>query len=181
LACSARDFLKRAITGFFSVIACAGGFAALVFACGPSRDVTTPSRDTIGVDAGGAAPDQYVYVARKPHGAIGLAEARGMSNDDARTLVDHIANDFEACASRLETQKELISGAARVVAVADKNGTVSGLNVKVSSGSAQNALLCLIAPVRATNFPGELNAPQRAIAIEATWAKVGGKNAVDGG
>jgi hypothetical protein len=104
-----------------------------------------------------------------------------MTPEDARAVVDRIADDMDACANRLEAQNSLVSGAARIVAVADKKGTVVGLNVKVSSGSEQNTLMCLVAPVRATNFPGVLNAPQRALAIEATWAKVGGKIAVDGG
>jgi hypothetical protein len=104
-----------------------------------------------------------------------------MSDEDARALVERVADDFESCTARLEAQGALISGAARIVAVADRKGTVIGLNVKVSSGSEQNTLMCIVAPVRAANFPGVLNAPQRGIAIEATWAKVGTKNGVDAG
>jgi hypothetical protein len=134
-----------------------------------------------GEDAGGPAPDQYVYVTQRPHGVVGLAEARGMSDDEARALVDKVANDFESCLAKLDAQGTLLPGSARIVAAADTTGTVAGLNVKVSPGSEQTTLLCLVAPVRATNFPGALNAPQRAIAIEATWARVRGKIGVDGG
>jgi hypothetical protein len=150
-------------------------------ACSPSRDSTTASRDVIAGDDAGVAPDQYVYVTQTKHGVIGLAEARGMSVDEARALVDKVASDGETCWAKLDAQGTLLPGSARIVALADTTGTVAGLNVKVSPGSEQTTLLCLVAPVRATNFPGALNAPQRGVAIEATWTKVGGKNAVDAG
>ena len=147
-----------------------------------ARDATEPSRDVVGTTAdAGSAPDGYVYVAHRPHGTIALAEARGMTPDEARALTDHVADDFESCAQRLEAGGALISGAARVVALADKNGTVAGLNVKVSSGSEQNTLMCLVAPLRATNFPGRPDAAQRGVALEAAWARSPRNLGVDGG
>jgi len=150
-----------------------------------ARDATEASHDVVGNGNGGGdagvAPDGYVYVAHRPHGTVALAEARGMTTDEARALTDHVADDFENCAKRLEASGQLISGAARVVALADKNGNVAGLNVKVSSGSEQNTLVCLVAPLRATNFPGRSDAPQRGVALEAAWARSPGNMAVDGG
>ncbi len=147
-----------------------------------ARDATEASRDVVANAAdAGAAPDAYVYVARRPHGTIGLAEARGMTPDEARALTEHVADEFESCARRLEASGALISGAARVVAVADKNGNVAGLNVKVSSGSEQNTLVCLVAPLRATNFPGRSDAPQRGVALEAAWSRSPENIGVDAG
>jgi hypothetical protein len=174
--------MKRRTQAIASAFALASTLTFVASACSPSRDSTTASRDVIGgEDAGGPAPDQYVYVTKTAHGIVGLAEARGMSNDEARVLVDKVASDAESCWSKLDAQGTLLPGSARIVALADTKGTVAGLNVKVSPGSEQTTLLCLVAPVRATNFPGALNAPQRGVAIEATWAKVSGKIAVDGG
>ncbi len=104
-----------------------------------------------------------------------------MSAEEARALTEHVADDFESCAKRLEASGALVSGAARVVAVADKDGTVAGLNVKVSSGSEQNTLVCLVAPLRATNFPGRSDAPQRGVALEAAWSRLPEIRAVDAG
>lgn len=158
--------------------------STLVLGCPQQpRDTTEASHDVVGsggTDAG-VAPDGYVYVARRPHGTIALAEARGMTDEEGRALTDRVADDFESCARRLESSGQLISGAARVVAVADKGGNVAGLNVKVSSGSEQNTLVCLVAPLRATNFPGRPDAPQRGVAIEAAWSRTPGNMAVDGG
>lgn len=135
----------------------------------------------VGSADAGTSPDAYVYVARRPHGTIGLAEARGMTPEEARALTEHVADDFESCARRLDSRGALVSGAARVVALADKDGNVAGLNVKVSSGSEQNTLMCLVAPLRATNFPGRSDAPQRGVALEAAWARSPENIAVDGG
>ncbi len=104
-----------------------------------------------------------------------------MSPEEARALTEHVADEFESCARRLEASGALVSGAARVVAVADKNGNVAGLNVKVSSGSEQNTLVCLVAPLRATNFPGRSDAPQRGVALEAAWSRSPENIAVDAG
>jgi hypothetical protein len=148
--------------------------ALAVAACSPSpRDVVPDSRDVRvqpGSDAG-ANPDAYVYVARRTHGIVALAEARHMTDAEARAIVDRIANEMEECAQRLEAQGGLVDGAARIVAVASPNGTPA-LNVRLAPGDAvaQNALLCLIAPVRAISFPhtASANAPP-GLAIEATW------------
>jgi hypothetical protein len=144
-------------------------FAALaMWGCSPSPpDVVPTSRDVRVVpDAG---EDTYGYVARRPHGVVALAEARDMDEAQAHALVDRFADDLERCATALDARGELVSGAARVVAVADPGGSPA-LNVKLAPGEAvaQNALLCLIAPIRSAAFP--LSGKRPGLAIEATWA-----------
>lgn len=140
--------------------------AILLAACTPSpRDVVPESRDVRGAPS--AAPaDAYAYVARRKHGVVALAEARGLAEADARALVDRLADGLERCATGLEAGQSLVPGAARIVAVAGPNG-VPALNVKLAPGDAvaQNALLCLVAPTRALTLPAE----GAGFAIEATW------------
>jgi hypothetical protein len=136
-------------------------------ACSPSspRDVVPESHDVIVVPDAGAG-DAYVYVARRPHGVVALAEARKLGDDEARAIVDRLADELERCAAGLEAQHLLVEGAARVVAVAGPDGTPA-LNVRFAPGDAvaQNALLCLVAPMRAKTLP----AAEAGLAIEATW------------
>lgn len=148
-------------------------------ACSPTgpRDIAVDAPHVVGsADAGGAAAtnDTYVYVARRRHGVVGLAEARGMTDAEARAIVDRIADDLESCAQRLDAQGALVEGAARLVAVADAAGTPA-VNVKLAPGGAvaQNALMCLVAPVRSIPFP-----KSGGLAVEATW---GPKAAADAG
>lgn len=144
-------------------------------ACSPStRDYVPESKDIritdpSARDSGAAPQETYVHVAQRDHAIIGLAEARNMKAEDANAIVDHLADDLERCAMTLASQKMLVEGAARVVAVAGPNGT-PGLNVKLAPGDAvaQNALMCLIAPVRAVTFPPSKSGPP-GFAIEATW------------
>jgi hypothetical protein len=140
-----------------------------VAACAQSpRDVVPESHDVRVIPDGGAG-DAYVHVARRSHGVVALAEARHMKDADARAIVERIADDLERCAEGLDAQHLLVEGAARVVAIAGTNGTPA-LNVRLAPGDAvaQNALLCIVAPVRATTFPpGQGGTP--GLAIEATW------------
>ena len=119
-------------------------------------------------DAGVTSNDAYVYVARRAHGVVALAEARNMSDDDAHAIVDKLANDLEACATRLEAERTLVEGAARIVAIAQPSGP-PGLNVKLAPGGdvAQNALMCLVAPIRAIPFT------KGGMALEYTWGPTG--------
>ncbi len=114
--------------------------------------------------------DAYVHVARRPHGVVALAEARHMKDEEARAIVERIADELERCATGLEAQDLLVEGAARVVAVAGPNGTPA-LNVRFAPGDAvaQNALLCLVAPVRATTLPLPTPRGTPGLAIEARW------------
>lgn len=139
--------------------------------CSPSspRDVVPESRDVrVTPDAGGG--DAYVHVARRPHGAVALAEARHLKDEDARAIVERLADELERCAAGLEAQHLLVEGAVRIVAVAGPDGTPA-LNVRLAPGDAvaQNALLCIIAPVRATPLPPPDDRGPPGLAIEATW------------
>lgn len=157
--------------------ACSFALVALVLAtaCSPSpRDVVPESRDVRAASDSKDPSETYVYVARRPHGVVALAEARHLPDDDARRIVDHIADDLERCAIGLEAQHLLVQGAARVVAVAGADGTPA-LNVRLAPGDAvaQNALLCILAPVRATPLPPPTKEGAPGIAIEATWSPKG--------
>ena len=149
------------------------GLSALV-SCGPApRDVVPETEDRRVIPDGCAAAtaeDAYVYVARRPHGAVGLAEARHMKDEDARTFIDRVADDLERCATALDAQHILVEGAVRIVAVAGPRGTPA-LNVKLAPGDAvaQNALLCIIAPIRGASLPAASDSGQPALALEATW------------
>ena len=105
-------------------------------------------------------------------GSGGLAEARNMKEEDARALVERWADEMERCMTGLEAQGLLVEGAVRVVAVGDASSGTPALNVKLAPGDAvaQNALLCIVAPVRASSLPvsGNANAAP-GLAIEATW------------
>ncbi len=92
-----------------------------------------------------------------------------MKDEEARQIVEHLADELERCATGLEARGLLVEGAARIVAVGGPNGTPA-LNVRLAPGDAvaQNALLCLVAPVRTLTFPpSKTGAP--GLAIEATW------------
>jgi hypothetical protein len=123
-----------------------------------------------------AGGEGYVHVARRPLAIVGLAEARGMSNDVAFRVVDHLADALDSCATDLGRQGKLVDGAARVVAMIGADGAVSGLNVKLAPGAAveANALLCLVTPLKLTTFDpaasaGDGDGKSRGLAIEATW------------
>ncbi|MBX3260858.1 MAG: hypothetical protein KIS78_31130 [Labilithrix sp.] len=161
---SARSALSR----FVSLHVAPASVVALL-GCSPSpRDVVPESRDVrVTPDAG---DDAYVHVARRAHGVVALAEARRMADDDARAIVERIADELERCATGLEAQGLLVEGAARVVAVAGPNGTPA-LSVRLAPGDAvaHNALVCLVAPVRATTLPPPTSDGAPGLAIEATW------------
>jgi len=150
-----------------------GGLPATVIlsaGCSPSpRDVVPESRD-VRVTPEAGAGDAYEHVARRPHGVVALAEARHIDGEAARAMVERLADDLERCATMLEAQGSLVEGAVRIVAVAGPDGTPA-LNVRLAPGDAvaQNALLCIIAPVRATPLPPAGNGVTPGLAIEATW------------
>lgn len=144
--------------------------AIALVCCSPSgpRDVAGENKDVRivpGADAGAPASNEaYVYVARRPHGVVALAEARDMSEEESHAIIEKLANDLEGCATRLEAERTLVEGAARIVVVAQPSGPPA-LNVKLAPGGevAQNALMCLVAPIRA------LPLTKGGLAIESTW------------
>jgi hypothetical protein len=146
--------------------------SGLALSCA-TRDSIPETHDVHQTASPAPSEDAYVHVARRPLAVIGLAEARGMTNDIASRAVDHLADALDSCATDLGRQGKLVDGAARIVAMVGADGAVSGLNVKLAPGSAvaANALLCLVTPLKLTTFdPGAAgDAAQRGFAIEATW------------
>jgi hypothetical protein len=145
-------------------------------ACASVRDVIPDSHDVQGAprpaDAGPAASFGYAYVARRPLGAVALAEARGIDDAVASHVVDRLADALAACAEGLARQGKLVNGAARIAAEVAPDGAPTGLALRVAPGGsvAANAILCFITPFKLTTFP--LASPDhgpRGIAIEATW------------
>jgi len=144
---------------------------------GPSRDVVPETHEVHvvpGVDAGAAAPlaDGYVYVAKRPHGLVALAEARGLDDGAVRAAVDHLADELEGCARRLLAEGKLAKdGAGRVVAAIAPDGSIAGLNVKAAPGAqtTANLLVCVVSPLKLVTFPPSGDAGARGLAIEATW------------
>src|SRR5207245_6634815 len=120
----------------------------------------------------------YVYVARRSFGVVALAEARGLGDDVAARAIDRLADTLEGCAIDLNRQGKLVDGALRVVASIERDGSVSGLNLKLEQGNgiAANALLCVVAPLKLLTFPAaEGDAGARGIALEATWGPKNGR------
>jgi hypothetical protein len=144
-------------------------------ACSPSRDVVPETRDVrMAAPPASAAPnpDGYSYVARRPHGAIGLAGMRFIAAEEARRVVDRLADELETCSRRLEQQGTLVEGAARLVAVSGQKGNADVSDMQLAPGGpvAANALLCIVAPVRSTPFPNASDGGIPAVLVEATWA-----------
>jgi hypothetical protein len=162
-----------------SAFALAFAFALSLTACpAPGRDVVPETHDVRGAMPDGAAPrgatapaDAYVYVARRPHAAVGLVGAHFMTDTDAARIVDRVADDLESCARRLEQRNELVEGALQLVAVTGSRGTAEITDVRFAPGGpvAANALECIVAPLRANAFPAATKAGVPAVAIEATW------------
>jgi hypothetical protein len=149
----------------------------LLSACaGGTRDVAAESHDVRVAQPAPGAPGGgeggYVYVAKRPLGAVALAEARGIPDAMAARVIDHLADVLDACATNLGREGKLVDGAVRVVAQIAPDGSIAGLNVKTAPGAAvaANAILCVIAPLKLTSFPpAESDAGARGLAIEATW------------
>lgn len=119
----------------------------------------------------GGAPDIYEHVAKRPHGTLAIAESRGMTRGDAIAAVDELADRFERCAGSLQAQGLLVEGAARIIAEQDATWSAPATSVRLAPGDAvaQNALLCLIAPLRSMQLKASSPKAKAALAIESTW------------
>jgi hypothetical protein len=153
-------------------VACAGGAGE------GGHDVVPESRDVrvgpgAGADGGAAG---YEYIARRPLAVVALAEARGVDEAVARAAIERLADALDTCATTEGSKGTLVNGAARVVAQIAPDGTVAqtGLRVDPGAGVLQNAVLCLVAPVKMLAFP-PTDAGARGIAIEAIWGHVGAR------
>jgi hypothetical protein len=161
--------MMKRIAPFVSAVAILFSCAA---SCGGGRDVVPETHDVRGDQKPSTAQDGYDYLARRPMGNVGLAEARGISADVAARAIDRVADQLDACEKDLRSQNRFVAGAIRIVAVIDDRGAVEGVNVKLSDdkGAAANAILCVVAPVRLLTFPpNDGDAGARGIAIEASW------------
>jgi hypothetical protein len=147
---------------------------ALSYGCA-TRDSIPETHDVHQTASPAPSEDAYVHVARRPLAVIGLAEARGMSNELASRAVDHLADALDSCATELGRQGKLVDGTARIVAMVGADGAVGGLNVKLAPGAAvaANALLCLVTPLKLTTFDAgeasDAGSAARGFAIEASW------------
>jgi hypothetical protein len=146
-------------------------------ACSPSspRDVVPESRDVRGEQAPPAkSGDAYEYVTKRAHGTIAIAESRGMTKDDAKAAAEDLADKFEGCASGLEAQGLLVEGAARVIVEQEAGWSAPAASLRLAPGGAvaQNALLCIVAPLRAGRLNPEKPNARAGMAIEAAWQPV---------
>ncbi|MDB4945477.1 MAG: hypothetical protein JWP97_5011 [Labilithrix sp.] len=153
----------------------------LLLGCPASgRDVVPESRDVRSdappagpaASAAGVTGEGYAYVARRAHGVVGLVGAHHMTDADAQRLTDHVADELEACAVRLEASGTLVVGALQLVAITGARGSAEISDVRLAPGGpvAANALTCIIAPLRATPFPAAGDAGLPAVALDATWS-----------
>ena len=136
--------------------ACAACAVSCAGAGGEGHDVVPESRDVRVMDAGGAGGSQgYDYIAKRPLAVVALAEARGIDPVVARAAIDHLADALDTCATDQGRKGTLVDGAARVVAQIDGDGAIAGTSVRLDPGPgvAENAVVCLVAPLRMLTFP----------------------------
>jgi hypothetical protein len=170
-----------------ATVASAVGAVALAACPGPGRDIVPETREVRVTDADASADakkDAYAYVARRAHAAIGLVGAHDMPQEEARRVVDRVADDLEACARRVEQRGDLARGAAQLVIIAGPRGNAEVTDMRLEPGGpiAANALECIVAPLRATAMtPAPAGARPPALAIEATWGPIPGGAAGAGG
>ncbi|HEX4513173.1 MAG TPA: hypothetical protein VH054_06540 [Polyangiaceae bacterium] len=136
-------------------------------AAGPN-DIVENGHD---VRDAGAPHGAYVYAAKRPLVAIGLAEATNVSESDAHRAVDSLAESAAACFKRA---KNLAQGAARITIPIDEGGVVGVPDVTISPQEATGVgMLCLLAPLRMTSFSpsssGDAGAQPRSLTIESAW------------
>jgi hypothetical protein len=134
--------------------------------------VVPESRDRIVDGAAPGSPESYDYVARRPLGAVALAEARGIDEATARSAIDHLADALDGCVTERRRRGGLVAGAARVIVQIASDGEVAAAQLKMDPGLApgatETAVLCLVAPVKMLTFHA-VDAGGRGIAIEAVW------------
>ena len=148
--------------------------ASLSCAGGAGGDVIPASHDVVATTPAPAQGAQgYEYVARRPLAVVALAEARGIESITARAAVERLADRLDACITDEARKGGPVEGAARVVAQIDATGAVAATQVRIDpgAGSASNAVVCLVAPMKLLTFPPGTG-DSRGIAIEALWGRV---------
>jgi hypothetical protein len=148
-------------------------------ACGAgTRDVVPVTHD-VQVSAGGGQALQtgYTYIARRPLGFVALAKETGLGTELGARAADHLADALDACATNLAVKGKLVEGTIRIEAAVTVEGNVAISHVTVAPGDgvAANALLCVMAPLKMTTFPGSAgDAGARSFAIDASWGTAQG-------
>ena len=143
-------------------------FASLLVACaaGPN-DIVENGHDVRDASAG-TPRGAYVYAAKRPLVAIGLADATNVSEAEAHRAVDSVADSAAACFKRAQN---LGQGAARITIPIDEGGVVGAPQVVISPQEATVVgMLCLLAPLRMTSYsPSSGDAGARSLTIESAW------------
>jgi len=145
-------------------------FATIAFGCaaGP-RDVLDESHGN--ADASAPPPQAgYAYVAKRGAIVVALADAQGVTDEDAHAAIDRIADAANACVNR---SKNVARGAMRVVLSIDDGGVPGIPQVTYSPPeSAAIGLLCVLVPIRMSSFghaEGDAGAGARGVTIESAW------------
>jgi hypothetical protein len=135
-------------------------------ASGPNDALDGTSHDVRG-DAGTTQVGAYAYVARRALVAVGLADARGVSEDETHRAIDRVALEATSCFKRAAT---LTRGAARIVLPIDAGGIAGAPQTEFSPPSAAlQGMLCVLAPLRLSTFTPDKTTGARSITIEAAW------------
>ena len=138
-------------------------------AAGPN-DIVENGHDVRDASAG-TPRGAYVYAAKRPLVAIGLAEATNVSDAEAHRTIDSLADSAAACFKRA---KNLGQGAARITIPIDEGGVVGQPDVTISPQEATVVgMLCLLAPLRMMTFSpsSSADAGARSLTIESAWGQ----------
>jgi hypothetical protein len=142
--------------------------ALFLFGCaaGPN-DIVENGHDVRDASAG-TPRGAYVYAAKRPLVAIGLAEATNVSEADSHRAVDSLADSAAACFKRA---KNLGQGAARITIPIDSGGIAGTPDVAITPQEATGlGMLCLLMPLRMATFsPATGDAGARSLTIESAW------------
>lgn len=142
-------------------------FLALVGCAAGPRDTLGGGGPVVHADTG-AGPASYAYLARRSIVAVGLAGAHGLSDEEARALVDRVADAANACFRR---RPNLTPGVGRIELPIDAGGLAGAPAVAFSPAEASAlGMLCVLAPLRMATFsPASEDAGARSITIESAW------------
>lgn len=145
-----------------------GVLFVLVGCAAVPKDVLDGSGHDVRADASVRPAGAYVYAAKRPLVAVGLADAQGVSDDDAHRVVDALAVSASKCFARTQT---LAQGAARITVPIDDGGITGAPQVTFEPTEATPiGMLCVLAPLRLSTFaPSKIDRGTRSITIESAW------------
>jgi hypothetical protein len=170
-----RKATERSLASFVFLVAL-GHLALSCASSGAERHDAAPEWQDVRVNESGQGPTPaqgYEYVARRPLAVVALAEARGVDPRVSRAAIERLADSLDTCATGEGSKGTLVDGAARVVAEIAADGSVAQTSLRVdpAQGAVQNAVVCLVAPVKMLVFP-PVDAGTRGMAVEAIWGRV---------